>query len=253
MDNQLVQKHAPRIWLLLALIASVLAYILADFLERLAYGLAPSLPAEVQLLIITAGYVGFVVPVVFGITAWQSRWKRGPTSRRAIIGGFVGLAVFGLATLAVPGFFLDRMAPRLPWEIRTILKRCDALELLSISPNRNSAASNSAPVAASFEGYPVLGRLTLTDPDACHTTVSALLTSIDHATFVEFGCFNPRHAMRARRGTETVDLLICYECNSVVVLHGKETLKVKVSLSSKAVLNKLLTDAGIPLAPSKHE
>ncbi len=64
-------------------------------------------------------------------------------------------------------------------------------------------------------------------------------------------CFDPRHAIRIEQDGHSRDYIICFHCSGV---HVHENDKVSYSTTGpgpKKLLNKILTNAGIPLAPDK--
>ena len=80
--------------------------------------------------------------------------------------------------------------------------------------------------------FPVLGRVSITDPEG-------------HL------CFFPRHVLRVVKGGRTIDLVICFQCNSYRVYADGKPASDKsppVGKSSQDLLNKILADAGVPLA-----
>jgi hypothetical protein len=63
-------------------------------------------------------------------------------------------------------------------------------------------------------------------------------------------CFDPRHAIRATTDGKSVDLLICFECHWVYVFPGEGGETVRLTIGDhQAVLDQILKDADVPLAP----
>lgn len=59
-------------------------------------------------------------------------------------------------------------------------------------------------------------------------------------------CFNPRHGIRVSHNTKRTDFVICFECLQVKV-HGEGQGDFLVSDFPKAIFDKVLRDAGVPL------
>ena len=61
-----------------------------------------------------------------------------------------------------------------------------------------------------------------------------------------------RHVLRIVKGGRTVDVAICYQCHNYE-LHRDggphQGLTPAIGEESKPLLNKILTDAGVPIAP----
>lgn len=61
-------------------------------------------------------------------------------------------------------------------------------------------------------------------------------------------CFNPRHGIRATQGTNSVDRLICFECDQIVeYAWTSQRLGLKSDRGNK-LFNQTLIKAGVPLA-----
>jgi hypothetical protein len=59
-------------------------------------------------------------------------------------------------------------------------------------------------------------------------------------------CFDPRHAIRASIGAETVDLVICFDCSMIHVYSPDKTL-VNTNATAQPALDAALKQAGVPL------
>jgi hypothetical protein len=99
-----------------------------------------------------------------------------------------------------------------------------------------------------WHGAKVLGKTTIKGDD-----VKKLVTEL--AKSVEEGnrparCFIPRHGVRGTSDDAGFDLVICFECGWVYVYTDKsdKPQTFMITDSTQAKLNKILTDAKIPLA-----
>jgi hypothetical protein len=105
-----------------------------------------------------------------------------------------------------------------------------------------------------FHGFPVLGKVEVTDAGKRQELIGAVKVGI-YTSYIgaSAACFNPRHGVRLVRNEQWVDYVICFECGNVDGYSSADE-KVKVMhprMALKDVLNKYLTDAGVPLAPEK--
>lgn len=100
-------------------------------------------------------------------------------------------------------------------------------------------------------GYPLLGKVAITDPGKRRDVLAAVRADL-RGEGVSARCFRPRHVLRAVAGGRTVDLLICYECGNYKLYQDGELVRSRLQLtgtSAAPVLNAVLTDAGVPIAP----
>ena len=65
-----------------------------------------------------------------------------------------------------------------------------------------------------------------------------------------FACFNPRHGIRATQGSNSLDLLICFECSQVYSFSDRATnyLWLEADAESVAVFDKVLKKSSIAVA-----
>jgi hypothetical protein len=103
-----------------------------------------------------------------------------------------------------------------------------------------------------FYDFPVLGYTRIIDPAVCRAVVAAVKKSMRFAPPQGARCFNPRHVLRVSEGEETVDLVICYECGLYhCYRNGQKERGGTILGDSQPLLDKILTDAGIRLAPKQ--
>jgi hypothetical protein len=98
----------------------------------------------------------------------------------------------------------------------------------------------------------VLGRVEITDPALRREVIAAVKRDIRNPYSPQSKCFKPRHVLRIVKGGRTVDVVICFECHGYEV-HRDNAPRVgptpRIGESSNPLLNKILTDAGVPIAP----
>jgi hypothetical protein len=146
----------------------------------------------------------------------------------------------------------------LPVSVETVLASPDRLELLSLEPATSrlscAKADDTSGDGACFHGWQVLGRTTVAPRPSQRALVAALDAGIAGSDGGIAICFQPRHAIRAVRGKSTVDLLICFECLSMIAyVDGVVTDRVPISPSPQAHFDGVLKAAGVTLAASDAE
>jgi hypothetical protein len=100
--------------------------------------------------------------------------------------------------------------------------------------------------------YPVLGSVPITDPELCREVVAAVKADIETASERQNKCFDPRHVLRVTKGGRTFDVLICFQCHNYQLWRDGVPQQLQTRSAGKLsqpLLNKVLTDAGVPIAP----
>lgn len=100
-----------------------------------------------------------------------------------------------------------------------------------------------------FHDYPVLGKIEITSSESRMEIAQALNLSSSNPELVSAKCFWPRHAIQVEKEGKTTDYVICFECTSLLVLSVSEAKEIATGREPQQLLNKLLTDAGILIAP----
>lgn len=93
-------------------------------------------------------------------------------------------------------------------------------------------------------GFPLLGKVEIWDVE----TQSQVLRSWDKGLAAEgsvHDCFWPRHALSFTRDGATHDLVICFQCENY---SDGQRINLHVGKEPQALFNRLLSDAGVPLA-----
>lgn len=171
------------------------------------------------------------------------------------------LAVGGVASCVALRPTQTEHDNRLPDEVRALLSGADQMELLSLDPHLRRPATPlrpetgvepvfviEEPAIGEFHTWPVLGRTTLIDPHARQQVVAAIEKGLADSDGTARQCFYPHHGLHASCQGKTVDLVICYECNQLLVYIDRlETYRLTAT-TSQPVLNAILKEAGVPLA-----
>ncbi|MEM7167699.1 MAG: hypothetical protein AAF581_19765 [Planctomycetota bacterium] len=130
---------------------------------------------------------------------------------------------------------------------RATLESPDSMHLAALDPTPVSFDPKRQRGELMHE-YEVLGKTELTAGDRTEA-VNAVYESISGNTGVVAACFNPRHGLRASKGDSTVEVVICFECLSLVIVeNGQRTASIIIGQDGSKALTSLLTTAGIALA-----
>jgi hypothetical protein len=134
---------------------------------------------------------------------------------------------------------------RLPAEVIEILDKGDSFVLLSLDPFAGTSASQDI-----FHDHAVLGRVQIRDAVQRRELLQALYRGIANAENKIVKCWSPRHGIRAALGTETVDLVICFECLHLN-WHAGKTGTVLTDRSPEPSFSRALESAGLarPIVP----
>jgi hypothetical protein len=107
-------------------------------------------------------------------------------------------------------------------------------------------------VEEKFHGYPVLGKVEITDADKRHEIATALKDGLAQSDGKMAKCFWPRHGIRVVEKGRTIEYVICFECYQLVAHEGDSQSVKPVTRDPQSVFDRHLTAAGIPLAPPGH-
>jgi hypothetical protein len=135
----------------------------------------------------------------------------------------------------------------LPPDAQTVLHEAEKFELYSLDPeaSRISLTNN-------FHGWNVAGSTTITNAQTRKELITAFEKGVKGANMLA-NCFEPRHGIRATKGTQTFDFVICFRCLQVVLFdeHGKEST-VCITASPQPTFEKVLIEERVP-APPRHD
>jgi hypothetical protein len=144
----------------------------------------------------------------------------------------------------------DRLALKdLPAEAKAILVHADELDLYSLEPLERASEGEQK-----LRGWKVLGKTTFTSPAQVTQLLAALDEGLADPQARGAKCFDPRHAIRGSWQGKTAEVLVCFECGWAYVYLGggaKAAAVVEMSRAPERTFNRLLTDAGLPLAKER--
>lgn len=148
----------------------------------------------------------------------------------------------------------------LPAPLWDALQHADSYELFSIDPttiqsamSESSATNTPASSPTMLHGYLVLGSVSVTDAATRTELNDALLDAVRRWDGLVSACgFEPRHAIRLRRGGRTIDFLICFQCGDMCVYDDasadpKKSYARFVMRGAPPIFNQVLIDNHVPL------
>ena len=148
----------------------------------------------------------------------------------------------------------QNLEARLPDGALQVLERCPQLTLFSLDPGEGDYDTivGSAP-RPMFHDHAIKGQTVIDADDK-----AALLASFydgfvpppSQLKQVGFGCFNPRHGIRATHDGKTVDLLICFGCMKYQGYLNDHQFAVNKGITNAPAekFKQILTGAGIAIA-----
>ncbi len=107
------------------------------------------------------------------------------------------------------------------------------LTLYSIEPFKKFENSEK------FLNYSVISKSEIHDGSFQKFLKHAFLNDAS-TTLQGAACFNPRHGLRISDGSETLDILICYECGNFATIFGDKKGEGNLIGTSKALLDNAL-------------
>ena len=170
--------------------------------------------------------------------------------RRALYPLSCALSLSAATLLAASAFAESesplRSAPNfLPPHAERVLAEGE-FELLSLDPTFLTAKQRRRLRKKLFHGWLVLGRTTIREGSRRDELVDALRRSVANSSGAYVYCFDPRHGIRASLGAQTVDLVICFECERIE-LYGHESSRVATDRSAQPAFDAALKRAGVRL------
>ena len=139
-----------------------------------------------------------------------------------------------------------RSAPNfLPLAVERILAEGE-FELLSLDPALLTDKQRHRLRTKLFHGYRVLGGVKISKGLQRDHLLQALQRAITNSRGVYVYCFDPRHAIRASVGAQTIDLVICFECEMIKIYPPGKSL-ANTDATAQPAFDAALKNAGVPL------
>lgn len=131
---------------------------------------------------------------------------------------------------------------------RGVLEQSDEFTLLSLEP---SPFKPSPPGAVKFHKHIILGQVKITDPKLKARLTEALFRGIADDKMGGASCFNPRHGIRAVKGSRVVEASICFECGHVYFFDWRDS-HATISRSPVALFDATLRASRVRVAAPLH-
>ena len=135
----------------------------------------------------------------------------------------------------------------LPADAMQALHSAPTVELYSLEPWFDEGAKEPM-----WHGYVLLGHVTLSAGKA-KTAVAAIDAAIQSGEGHKSACVEPRQALHVASGGHAFDFLLSYDCHSLEVYRDDRKLASLAAGGSPKVLDKLLSEAKVPLSKSASD
>lgn len=127
----------------------------------------------------------------------------------------VGWAVYGIQRLTTPDVTLEEINRAFPKGSYEAFLKSEKLTLFALNPEK------AAEGAENLQGWAIVGKVPVPELRYQNELKAAFIREMARAKAA--ACFNPRHGLRAETDDgKTIDLIICFECNSFQVHYGSE-------------------------------
>ena len=137
----------------------------------------------------------------------------------------------------------EQLFKAFPKNTRTIFENSEQFYFYSLDPSWLSQRKNK------FHDWGILGRTPISDK-ATQLQIRALYFDGIADTNFSAACFNPRHGIRAVKGKDIFDLVICFRCgHSMMYLNGEKLGHHHFGSRLQTQFDAILTDHDVPLAP----
>jgi hypothetical protein len=133
----------------------------------------------------------------------------------------------------------------IPPDVNALLDKAEIFELYSLGGEEGPESDQR------FHGASVLGKMTVIDEKDRKKLVDAFRLGVEESTMSAL-CFFPRHGIRLKKGSETVDLVICFQCMQVHIIKDGQQKGVGISDGPRKTFNSVLEAAGIQLAKAPN-
>ncbi len=124
----------------------------------------------------------------------------------------------------------------IPPELQAVLLEADRFEVLMIACERGAA-----PDEETLGSYPIIRQVELPERGERMRLLGRLYQGVAGADQgVRAGCFEPHHAVRAWKGEERVELVICFKCSSMLIAHAERGGGVQITDAARVELERHL-------------
>jgi hypothetical protein len=145
-----------------------------------------------------------------------------------------------LAILAMGSASSELAVPRrAAARLRSDFARAEKVELLRLQPTELPEAGPPPKSSVTFHDQPILRSVVLSSEQAARAG-KQVTDSIARNPVLMTACFYPRHGIRLTRGAQHVDLVICFECETVHVYRGGAMERLNIDEAPRAALDAFL-------------
>lgn len=123
-----------------------------------------------------------------------------------------------------------------PGNSLVVLQQPEQLTLFSISPDNSGKKPGKT-----LQGYPILRERPVVDPNAREEIVRAVLDGMRDQKISGARCFIPHHGLRASRGGERVEMVLCFQCRRVILYTENSRSPALISSAPQPVLDQHLS------------
>lgn len=129
-----------------------------------------------------------------------------------------------------------------PW-LKDVMS-ADTLIVYSLDPLRRITGDcdSTSLEAPTFHGFPIVHEVVVVDSNRKNQLISALYDRFDAPYPADAPrCFIPHHGLRAVCGDRVTDLVICFQCYTIVAYrNGKKSSGTRTSQSPRSVFDQIL-------------
>ncbi|RYZ88979.1 MAG: hypothetical protein EOP04_08065 [Proteobacteria bacterium] len=132
--------------------------------------------------------------------------------------------------------------------VHHVLQKSEQLELFSVKPHPRFGEAKPG-----FCDHEIVGQTVITDPKSKSELLASFYDGLVPPSnkSMMFGCFQPRHGLRAKLDGKTVDILVCFRCRQFNVYeNGKEVKSYQlVTDAPQPKFNEVLAAANVAISP----
>lgn len=136
-----------------------------------------------------------------------------------------------------------------PDDAWNIVDSADRIILLSLNPNPIRDADGEVDEVlcsdAVFHGHNVIGQLEVHDAGNRSELIKTIHHDILDSPIRPARCFIPHHGVRAIKGQQILDLVICFSCSLFMAYPPGVVTRSTISRNSRHLLDSLLLNAGV--------
>jgi len=127
------------------------------------------------------------------------------------------------------------------------IESADDVTLYSLDPERADLIDHSPEhLAKLFSGYLILGQALIDDASERRALVDSLCLGLANSPRMVELCFDPHHGLRIRKGSQNLNVVICFQCHQIQ-LNGNSEF-IPISRSPQGVFDSALQKAHLPIS-----